>query len=171
MTITPRLASCVPPTVAAPALAYPTDPLGPELPDLEPPDLDRPEPEPPEPELEPPDPELPELACPAPAPGAGECSGRGPARAMSPAGAAPADAAPAAGAALAGAALACAALAGAALAGAALACAALACAAPDSATVAATAAHRHAAAAPVSRCRRAASRCALPKNSRMTNYV
>ena len=55
--------------------------------------------------------------------------------------------------------------------GAALAGAALAGAAPDSAGVAATAAHRHAAAAPTSRCRRAAGRCALPKNSRMVNYV
>jgi predicted transglutaminase-like cysteine proteinase len=53
---------------------------------------------------------------------------------------------------------------------AALAVAALAVAAPDSG-VAATAAHRHAAAAPASRCRRAAGRCALPKNSRMINYV
>jgi len=56
-------------------------------------------------------------------------------------------------------------------AGAALACAALAGAALDSAVVAATAAHRHAAAAPASGYRRAAGRCALPKNSRMVNYV
>jgi hypothetical protein len=55
-------------------------------------------------------------------------------------------------------------------AGAALAGAALAGAAPNAA-VAATAAHRHAAAVPASRCRRAAGRCALPKNSRMVNYV
>jgi hypothetical protein len=58
----------------------------------------------------------------------------------------------------------------AALPGAALPGAALAGAAPDSA-VAATAAHRHAAAAPAGRCRRAAGRCPLPKNSRMVNYV
>ena len=128
-------------------LADPADPFGPdpelpdpELPELEPPDRELPDPELPELELP-----APELACPAPGPGAGECAGRGPARATSPAGVA--------------------------LAGVALAGAALAGAAPDSAGVAATAAHRHAAAAPTSRCRRAAGRCALPKNSRMVNYV
>jgi hypothetical protein len=136
LTITPRPASRAPPTAAARVLADPADPLDPERPELEPPDREPPDPEPPEPELEPPDWELPEpeLACLAPAPGAGECAGRGP-RAVSPAGAA------------------------------------LAGGAPDSAVVAVTAAHRHTAAAPASRCRRAAGRCALPKNSRMINYV
>jgi hypothetical protein len=134
LTITPRLASCAPPTVAVRVLADPADPFDPD-PEL--PDPELPDPELPDPELEPPDRELPvpELACPAPWPGAGECAGRGPARTMGPAGAA------------------------------------LAGAAPAAAVAAATAAHRHAAAAPVSRCRRAAGRCALPKNSRMVNYV
>ena len=48
--------------------------------------------------------------------------------------------------------------------------AALAGAAPVSGAAAATVAHRHTAAAPASRWR-AAGRCALPKDSRMINYV
>ena len=49
--------------------------------------------------------------------------------------------------------------------------AATAGAVPASAAAAATEAHRHAAVAPASRCRRTAGRCAFPKDSRMINYV